>query len=195
MPPLGVGVTSALTFLAAGSILVTFSFSLIRIALVFCFCFTNKHLLGAKFYQRGGDPLRKKSKVTIKLNSHNILPKLESVATQRMFAAAQEVRNETIKTLSGNRTGRTYKVPGTQVTYTASAPGEPPAVQTGQLRNSVTAIVENEGKSVKGFVGTELMKGLHLEKGTSKMAPRPWLERSFDSSLDRVKEILSRKWF
>lgn len=137
----------------------------------------------------------KRSKVTIKLNSHNILPKLESVATQRMFAAAQEVRNETIKTLSGNRTGRIYKVPGTQVTYTASAPGEPPAAQTGQLRNSVTAVVENEDKSVKGIVGTELMKGLHLEKGTSKMAPRPWLEPSFNKSLERVKEILSRKWF
>jgi hypothetical protein len=112
-----------------------------------------------------------------------------------MYAAANEVRNETIKTLSGNRTGRIYKVPGTQVTYTASAPGEPPAVQTGQLRNSVTAIVEKEGKSVKGFVGTELMKGLWLEKGTSKMAPRPWLKPSFDKSLERVKEILSRRWF
>lgn len=140
-------------------------------------------------------PSRKKSKVTIKLNSHNILPKLESVATQRMFAAAQEVRNETLRTLSGNRTGRTYRVPGTQVTYTASAPGEAPAVQTGQLRNSIRDNVYSEGKSVKGEVGTELLKGLWLEKGTSKMAPRPWLEPSFDKSLGRVKEILSRKWF
>lgn len=144
---------------------------------------------------KGGDPFAKKSKVTIKLNTHNILPKLESVATQRMYAAANEVRNEVLETLSGNRTGRTYRVPGTQVTYTASAPGEPPAVQTGQLRNSVTAVVETEGKSVKGIVGTELMKGLWLEKGTRKMAPRPWLEPSFDKSLERVKEILSRRWF
>lgn len=140
-------------------------------------------------------PVAKQSKVTIKLNSHNIIPKLESVATQRMYAAAQEVRNEVLETLSGRRTGRTYKVPGTNVTYTASAPGEPPAVATGQLRNSVTAVVQAEGKSVKGIVGTELMKGLYLEKGTSKMAPRPWLEPSFEKSLDRIKEILSRRWF
>ena len=140
-------------------------------------------------------PVQKKSKVTIKLNSHNILPKLESVATQRMYAAAQEVRNETLRTLSGNRTGRTYRVPGTQVTYTASAPGEPPAVQTGQLRNSVRDNVYKREKSVVGEVGTELMKGLWLEKGTRKMAPRPWLEPSFDKSLERVKEILSRRWF
>jgi len=44
-------------------------------------------------------------------------------------------------------------------------------------------------------VGTELMKGLWLEKGTRKMAPRPWLKPSFDKSLERVKEILSRRWF
>lgn len=136
----------------------------------------------------------KKSKVTIKLNSHNILPRLESVATQRMFAATQEVRNEVLETLSGERTGRTYKVPGTQVEYTASAPGEPPAVATGQLRNSVTAVVEKEGKATKGIVGTELIKGLHLEKGTKNMAPRPWLEPSFEKSLGRVKDILSRRW-
>lgn len=68
-------------------------------------------------------------------------------------------------------------------------------MQTGQLRNSVKDRVYSEGKSVKGEVGTELMKGLWLEKGTSKMAPRPWLEPSFDKSLERVKEILSRRWF
>ena len=175
MPPPDFGLTSALTFLAAGSILVTVSLSLIRMALVaflLRFFRSIKHLLGAKFYQRGGDPLRKKSKVTITRNSHNVLTKLETVATQRMFAATNAVRNETVKTLSGDRTGRTYRVPGTQVTYTASAPGEPPAVQTGQLRNSIATNVYTEGRSVKGEVGTELMKGLHLEKGTSKMAPR-----------------------
>lgn len=112
-----------------------------------------------------------------------------------MFAATNAVRNETIKTLSGDRTGRIYRVPGTQVTYTASAPGEPPAVQTGQLRNSIATNVYTEGRSIKGEVGTELMKGLHLEKGTKNMAPRPFLEPSFDSSLDEVKEILSRRWF
>ena len=198
IPPFGVGETSALRFLSAGTILVTLSSSLNRMALVafsLPFCFMTGTSLGAEFYQRGGDPLRKKSKVTIKLNSHNILPKLESVATQRMFAAAQEVRNETIRTLSGNRTGRTYRVPGTQVTYTASAPGEAPAVQTGQLRNSVRDNVYKREKSVVGEVGTELMKGLWLEKGTKNMAPRPWLEVSFQRAQPRVREILSRRWF
>lgn len=140
-------------------------------------------------------PVAKKSKITIKLNSHNVLPKLESVATQRMHAAVNEVRNEVLETLSGERTGRTYRVPGTNRTYTASAPGEPPAVMLGQLRNSITGVVETERRSTKGIVGTELVKGLQLEKGTKNMAPRPWLERSFERSLNRVKEILSRRWF
>ena len=120
---------------------------------------------------------------------------MKDSAVQRMYAATNEVRNETIRTLSGNRSGRVYRVPGTQVTYVASAPGEPPAVQTGQLRNSVKGRVYTEGASVKGEVGTELMKGLYLEKGTINMAPRPWLERSFRDALPAVKGILSRRWF
>lgn len=140
-------------------------------------------------------PVNKKSKVTLKRNTHKVISKIDSVATQRMYAAANEVRNETLKTLSGSRTGRTYRVPGTQTYYVASAPGEPPAVQTGQLRNSIDTNVYSEGRSVKGEVGTKLMKGLWLEKGTSKIKPRPWLEPSFDKSLERVREILSRRWF
>lgn len=110
-----------------------------------------------------------------------------------------EVRNEVLRTISKKGTGREYYVPGTKTKYTASAPGEPPVEATSQLiqyMNGPSATrVYTDGKSVKGEVGTELMKGLFLEKGTSKMAPRQWLEPSFDNSLDRVKEILSRRWF
>lgn len=151
--------------------------------------------MGAISIQRVVIPVSKKSKVTLRRNTHNVIDKIDSVATQRMYAAAQEVRNETLKTLSGNRTGRTYRVPGTKTYYIASAPGEPPAVLTGQLRQSVKTNVYSKAKAVKGEVGTGLHKGLMLEKGTKKMAPRPWLEPSFDKSLERVKSILSRRWF
>ena len=125
----------------------------------------------------------------------DITGKLGSVAEARLLEAANEVRNTTLETLSGTRTGRTYKVTGTSRTYTASAPGEPPAVQLGDLRKSVKAGVDREGGSVFGYVGTELLKGPMLELGTTNMEPRPWLRPSFEKSLDKIKDILTRVWF
>ncbi len=120
------------------------------------------------------------------------IAKIDNTAKDRMAQAVDEVRNTTLNTLSGQRSGRIYRVPGTQRYYTASAPGEPPAVQLGDLRRSVKTEVEQEG--MVGFVGTDLLKGPMLEFGTRHIAPRPWLRISFEKSLDKVKEIFTRNW-
>jgi len=132
----------------------------------------------------------------IKLTFHNkeIIKNLEQEGVKRMLQAVNEVRNTTLETLSGNRTGRTYRVPGTQRFYTASAPGEAPASATGELRQSVSTAVEGEGRTVVGYVGTNKIQGKMTEYGTRNMAPRPWLRVSFEKSLDAVKTILSRKY-
>ncbi len=120
--------------------------------------------------------------------------KIGKAAEDRMMEAVNEVRNTTLETLSGPRTGRTYLVPGTQTEYTASAPGEPPAVQLGDLRKSVKGGIEKVGKDLVGFVGSDLPKAPWLEYGTTKMLPRPWLRPSFEKSLVKVKEVLTRMW-
>lgn len=56
----------------------------------------------------------------------------ERTVLQVVVYAASEVK----KTLSGMRTGRTYRV-GKNRLHIAAAPGEPPAVLFGNLRNSV----------------------------------------------------------
>jgi len=43
-----------------------------------------------------------------------------------------------IALMTGAKSGRRYKLPGTQTTYQASAPGQAPAVATGNLRTSIT---------------------------------------------------------
>ena len=88
-------------------------------------------------------------------------PSLEAIAQRvsneirqemerRSYLAANELRNAAMQVLRGQRSGRRYKVPGTYRRqrdktdgkmkngryYTASAPGEPPAVRTGVFRNS-----------------------------------------------------------
>lgn len=133
-------------------------------------------------------------KTKMVFHTKEVIKKMEDTAMQRMLEVTNEVRNTTLETLSGDRSGRTYNVPGTKRTYTASAPGEPPAVATAQLRESVRTEVSVEAGKITGRVGTELEKGRHLEFGTRYMKPRPWLRISFFKALDEVKSILSRKW-
>jgi hypothetical protein len=133
--------------------------------------------------------------VVLTSNLSEVIGKLDDTIRDRMQEAVNEVRNKTLETLSGPRTGRVYKVPGTNTYYTASSPGEAPASATGQLRQSIRTEIEGEGEKTVGMVGTDMEKGPMLEYGTKNMAARPWLRRSFEESEGKVKEIFSRKWF
>ena len=134
------------------------------------------------------------AEVRLKWYGKKVIDTVEKVAGKRMLEAANEVRNTVLETLSGDRSGRTYYVPGTRRQYTASAPGEPPAQATSELRKSVTASVESEGKKVIGKVKSDSKHALPLELGTRKMAARPWLRVSLEKTLPKIKTILSRKW-
>lgn len=63
-----------------------------------------------------------------------------------------------------------------------SAPGEPPAKQTGRLRASVAW----EVAGLVARVGTNVRYGRWLEFGTSRMAARPWLRRALAETRGRI---------
>ncbi len=160
--------------------------------------------------------------IEIKLESHvaEIVAKMGDIAQKRMEEAVHEVRNTTLKTLSGPRTGRRYTIPGTHKQYTASSPGEPPAQRLGELRQSVSTLVVGRGDNLVGAVGTDKKYGPMLEFGTftnrgvelmhqfetesegSALPPtgtgitaRPWLRVSFEKAEEKVKAIFGRPWF
>lgn len=134
-------------------------------------------------------------KVRLKFHTKEVIRSIEDTAAKRMAEATQAVRTTVLETLSGSRSGRTYRVPGTKRTYTASAPGEPPAQRLGELRGSIEATVRGERGKVIGNVGTRKKYGRPLEFGTKKMKARPWLRVSFEKSLGKIKGILGRRWF
>lgn len=144
----------------------------------------------------------------------------------RGIRVANELRNSSNYVLSGQRHGRRYKVPGTyrlqkdKVTgkkrrgryYTASAPGEPPAVRTGMFRMSwkqrsyaeplgngecnVHGVIESDlrtGNTMKGngvvASSGKYLLGDVLEKGTKRMSPRPYQKRVVDRAMPRVIKI------
>lgn len=69
---------------------------------------------------------------------------------------------------------------GGSLPHQASAPGAPPAMETGKLLGSVGHRIGTDG-TVYGIVGTPEMYGRYLELGTHRedgtvgLLPRPWL--------------------
>ena len=105
--------------------------------------------------------------------------------------AVNAIRNAELEVMRGQRSGRIYKKPGGG-TYQASAPGEAPAVRTGNLRLSWSAELEIEG-SLQGDikVGAQLISNTeyaqYLEFG--KRSPRPFVEKIQEKAYPDVLKI------
>ncbi|QQS25153.1 MAG: HK97 gp10 family phage protein [Actinomycetota bacterium] len=110
--------------------------------------------------------------------------KLDEAGLRQMFESPQgplgkyltkvavRIDREAKQSMKGG-SGRTYR--RGKVTHRASAPGQPPAVDTGRLRSSITHELGAKGPVLVARVGTNVTYAKHLELGTSKMRPRPFL--------------------
>lgn len=140
----------------------------------------------------------------------------------RGVRAANELRNASQLVLRGQRHGRRYIVPGTgsvkyykkskkaKITYkyyTASAPGEPPAVRTGAYRMSWQPVtyVEGNGTTYQFEVHAQAISkqrtddgkyllGEILEKGNGRIAPRPHQEQIIEKALPKIMKIYSEPY-
>lgn len=104
---------------------------------------------------------------------------------------AVRVQSDAVRSIQrGPKTGRVYKR-GSK-THRASAPGQPPATDTGALASSVARV---DGR-LEAAVGTGLEYGKHLEFGTETIEARPWLipalERSRGYFSDGVRKLLEK---
>lgn len=126
---------------------------------------------------------------------------VESVGKQvvsRGTRAVNAIRNAELDVLKGQRSGRVYRKPHSKATYTASAPGEPPARRSGALRLNWHG--EVKGGSTAG--GTKITAALeseqdysgYLEDGTKKMAPRPYKDRITEKALPEIRSIYNEPY-
>ena len=145
-----------------------------------------------------------------------ITSQIRAQMQSRSYRAANELRNSALLVLRGQRTGRRYKVPGTYrrqrdpVTgqmkngryYTASAPGEPPAVRTGIFRLSwqpeahvvYGSYISRIASDVRTDDGNHLL-GEVLENGTARMAPRPHHDRILEDAEPKIYRIYNASYF
>lgn len=81
---------------------------------------------------------------------------------------------------------------GKTASHRASAPGQPPAPDTGRLRASTTHEVIVSGDEVRVRVSDNTQYGLALELGTEKIAPRPALRPTLPKMIRAARLFLRR---
>lgn len=92
-----------------------------------------------------------------------------TISVVEMDALARE------KIQGGGRSGQTYR--RGRLTHQASAPGEFPKTDRGQLVASLFFKVGAD--KLRATFGSALVYARYLEYGTSRMAARPWLRPTF----------------
>jgi HK97 gp10 family phage protein len=110
-------------------------------------------------------------------HGNTVMAEIATKSDTIINAAALEVRTEAQNSMRPPKSGRIYRVPGFSRTYQASAPGEAPAIRTGNLRSSI--LVEFVGPCYRR-VGTNVEYAKYLEFGTRRISARPFLRPALE---------------
>lgn len=152
----------------------------------------------------------------LKVKIDKVVKNLNDQVKSRGIRIVNVLRNAELEVLSGERHGKVYKKPGTYgktaskstkelkkdynhklrggQLYRASAPGESPARRTGALRLKWTGYVRGEQAARRGIEVFAVLESKSpyagcLEKGTSKMAARPFVEKIKEKAAPEIKKI------
>lgn len=114
---------------------------------------------------------------------------VRTAAARAVVRGTESVRAEAIKLiLRTAKTGRLY-LRGA-VVHQASAPGEPPASDTGRLVNSIRTTYSADKLVGTVVAGTEYAPA--LEYGTQRMEPRPFMRPALAAKRDEIERRLER---
>ena len=109
-------------------------------------------------------------------------------ATRRRMlrAGIRVIERHTKNLMTGTRSGRAYTIGGK--THIASAPGEPPAVDTGNLKNSLRVLEVTDDYA---SFGTSVDYAADLEFGSRRIAARPFLRPAAENSVGDVTAAMT----
>lgn len=126
--------------------------------------------------------------MTVEWKGDAVLAKVRAAAMRGVVRGTEAVVEEaTSLILETPKTGRVYRRRG--VTHQASAPGQPPASDTGRLvQSNRTEFDQAE------LTGTAIWSAAHaaaLEHGTAKMAPRPFARPALANSREEIEQDIA----
>lgn len=140
----------------------------------------------------------KKASGRLKIAVDDTVKKVNREAASRGTRAVNAIRNAELEVLRGKRSGRVYRKPHTKAHYTASAPGEPPARRTGNLRLNWNGTVESSstgsGLRVTAVLESQERYSTYLENGTRRMAPRPFKQPISEKAMPEIERIYHEKY-
>ena len=115
---------------------------------------------------------------------------LDKELTNVLRGGGQLIRGEAIRSIqSGPKSGHTYEKYNPRRTHKASAPGQAPASDTGNLVSQIMRVADGKNTLVESRA--EYSK--FLEFGTSKMLPRPFLFPASEKSTKKIVQVLIQK--
>jgi hypothetical protein len=113
---------------------------------------------------------------------------VERQATPIIEGYLTTVRETMIEEFNAPKSGRARR--GSR---RASAPGQPPARQTGTLQESITdPQVRRSGRAIVGELRVTARYAGFLERGTSRIAPRPFAQPAVDALIRGLRRIGGR---
>ena len=116
-----------------------------------------------------------------------VVASIEAELPSRAVRATNALINAKNEVLSGARSGRSYGG------HVASAPGEPPANWSGQLRDTRWRQIDDAHCPA---IESDTWYAMLLENGTpgGQMAPRPFKDAILQKSIPEVTDIYSEPW-
>ena len=119
---------------------------------------------------------------TVKINRAAVSRTIKRQAQSTIREALSDLRGIFAELFGGVKTGRMYRRPG-GARYQASAPGEPPAIRSGELLRSIgqpAFPAPNVGQLRIGapYAG-------FLERGTARVAARPFVRPAVKLLIER----------
>ena len=126
----------------------------------------------------------------------NIVPQVEGELNKTIDLCCKKVQDDIQYSMAHTERdmSKTYFTNNKTKAHHPSLPGNPPAPDTGNLRNSIRYEVHGEGSEVYGIVGSTQKDpdyAVFTEYGTNKMAPRPWLRPAMQKNNEWIRKSIA----
>lgn len=125
-----------------------------------------------------------------------VAPQIEDNMNKSIKLCCEKVRSDIQESMAHTERdmSKTYFTNNKTKAHHPSLPGNPPAVDSGNLRNSIRYEVHSEGSEIYGVVGSTQKDpdyAVFTEYGTNKMAPRPWLRPAMQKNNEWIRKSMA----